>query len=992
MTYSRKWLAPAGVLALFPYLASAQQYLISTFAGGLPAPTAAKATSYPLGAVNAVATDRFGNTYVSTSLNCVFRVDATGMIERIAGNGQGGYSGDGGSALAAQLNGPQGVAIDTAGKVYIADQYNQRIRMVDLTGTITTVAGTGLGGYNGDGQPATSAQLNDPRGIAVDAAGNLYIADFGNERIREVAGGNIATIAGTGAVGSAGDGGPATSATLTAPTAVALDAAGDLYIADLSNKVRKVVGGVITRVAGAGSGGYSGDGGLAVNAALDTPAGLTVDPTGNLYIADEFNSRIRKVDVYGIITTFAGGGTESSLLNSYPATSALLHRPVAVSADAAGNIYIGDQFDNCVRVVNVSGTISTAAGNGVVSYGGDSGPASLAQFSTPRGIAGDEFGNLYVADAGNDRVRQINANGVVSTAAGTGGSNYNLVNGELATQAIISANSVATDAAGDFYVGDDASVAEVFYTGDTISMVAGTGSPGNSGIGGPATAALLSPIIPGIALDQANNLYLSDSNANKVLAVNASHNINAVAGTGTGGYNGDGGQGTAEELNSPGTLAWDPKANILYIADTQNNRVRALASNSTLSTVTGNGTFNDSGDGGAAASAGISTPQGLAVDAASNLYVATAGNKIRMVVGGNISTIAGTGNAGYSGDGGPATSALLQNPAGMAVDSLGNIYICDSTNNAIRVLQPAGSAPLFAVSTIQQGQFTLGQIGAAYSVTVSNAALAGASNGLVVVTEMVPAGLTLTGMEGNGWSCSVQNSNCQRSDPLQPGHSYDAISIFVNVNSNAPPQVTNAVTVSGGGSLGAASSFASFIGPPVPMLQVSASSSGVLVAGQNATYTITVGNQTGAPTTTQPVTVTEDLPSAGLTLTSMGGTGWNCSAGSSCSRSEGLAGGTSYPPIQVVAAIATSAPAQVSNEIDVTGGGSAGVSATVVSSVSTPGCAIDGMPANVTGVQILINEALGVTGAIDDLNQDGAVSIVDVQIEINAALGMTCVL
>jgi trimeric autotransporter adhesin len=990
----RRWLTLAGVLAFSSGLLDAQpQYLISTFAGGVPAPTAGVATSYPIGSVNAVATDRFGNTYASTNLNCVFKLNSSGAIERVAGNGQSGFSGDGGNALNAQLNNPQGIAVDTAGNLYIADQNNQRVRMVNIAGNITTVAGTGTAGYNGDSQLAINAQLNYPLGLATDVSGNLYIADQLNQRIREISGGTITTVAGTGVTGRSGDGGPATSATLTQPQAVVLDAYGQLYVADESNQVRVVnPSGVILHFAGTGLPNYSGDSGLAAGAALSGPVGLAVDPAGNLYIADEFNLRVRKVDVYGIITTFAGGNSNVVLGDGGPANSAHLYNPTGVSADTNGNIFIAEQ-DFRIREVNSAGIISTAAGTGAAQFGGDGGPASLAQFSSPRSIARDGSGNLYVADLGNDRVRLIAPGGTISTFAGNG-TCCNLVNGEAATSASIVANSVAVDQAGNVYVGDIASVAKVSTTGGnsgSITAVAGSGIPGNTGIPGPALNARLSATIPGIALDHTNNLYLSDLTFQRVLEVN-SGNISAVAGDGNGTYTGDGGLGTSESLNFPGPLAFDSGGVNLYIADTQNNRVRQLVPAGTISTVAGDGSGVDSGDNGPATAAGIAAVEAVTVDGSGNLFIATGSNKIRMVLSGTIYTIAGNGNPTYSGDGGLAISASLSNPSCVLTDASGNVFVCDSANNAIRVLQVSGTAPVFTISTTQGGPFTTAQIGATYSVVVSNVAQAGPVNGQITVTEIVPSGLQLVSMSGVGWACPSNGNVCRRSDQPSIGNQYPAITIVVNVNGGAPPQVTNVVTVSGGGSLGAVSSTATFIGLTVPSLQISATGSGAFIAGENVMYSVTVGNQSEAAATNSTVTVTEGLPSTGLSLLSMTGNGWTCSS-NSCSRSDPLPGGSGYPAISVLAAVSPSAPSRVTNMATVSGGGATTASTSVTTPVTAISCNIAGSTSpTVTNVQVLINQALGFGAALDDLNQDGAVNVTDVQIEINAILGSTCLL
>jgi hypothetical protein len=252
----------------------AQQYVISTIAGGVPPPTPIAGVQASIGFPQGIAVDNAGNTYF-TALNCVFKLDSNGVMTRVAGNSRPGYSGDGGPATSAQLSeDAYGVAVDASGNIYIADYENNRIRKVSAAGIITTVAGNGSAGYSGDGGPATSAQLDLPSGVAVDATGNLYIADTFNSRIRKVsAAGIITTVAGNGSIGYSGDSSPATSARLSYPLGVAVDATGNLYIADSYNhRIRKVsAAGIITTVAGNGSPGYHGDGGPATSAQLNRP-------------------------------------------------------------------------------------------------------------------------------------------------------------------------------------------------------------------------------------------------------------------------------------------------------------------------------------------------------------------------------------------------------------------------------------------------------------------------------------------------------------------------------------------------------------------------------------------------------------------------------------------------------------------------------------------------------------------------------------------------
>ncbi len=331
-------------------------------------------------------------------------------INTIAGTGTSGFGGDGGPAITARLDWPIGVTVDAAGNLYIPDRNNHRVRKVDTEGIITTIAGTGVGGYSGDGGPAADAQLYLPWGVAVNAAGIIYIADFSNHRVRKVdTEGIITTIVGTGVGGYSGDGGPATDAQIDGPFEVAMDAANNIYIADRHNHcIRKVdTSGVISTVAGNGVAGYSGDGGPAANAQLNGPFGLAMDAAGDIYIADYYNHRIRKVNTSGVISTVAGNGVGGYSGDGRSATDAQLHLPYRVAVDAVGNIYIADYNNRRIRKVDTSGVISTVAGNGVLGYSGDGGPSVDAQLSGPVGVAVDAAGNLYIADLWNDCIRKI---------------------------------------------------------------------------------------------------------------------------------------------------------------------------------------------------------------------------------------------------------------------------------------------------------------------------------------------------------------------------------------------------------------------------------------------------------------------------------------------------------------------------------------------------------------------------------------------------------
>ena len=484
---------------------------------------------------------------------------------------------DGGPAVEAELYNPAGVAVDGAGNLYIADASNNGIRKVDSTGTITTIAGTGEFGFSGDGGPAVAAQLRSPRGVAVDSAGNVYIADSSNRRIRKIdSTGTITTIAGTGRLGFSGDGGPAVAAQLRSPYGVAVDGAGNLYIADASNNgIRKVDStGTITTIAGTGESGFSGDGGPAVEAELRSPYGVAVDSAGNVYIADSSNWRIRKIDATGTITTIAGTGEFGFSGDGGPAVAAELRRPRGVAVDSAGNVYIADVGNHRIRKVDSTGTITTIAGTGEFGFSGDGGPAVEAELRSPYGVAVDSAGNVYIVDVGDHRIRKVDATGTITTIAGTG-YGFSGDGGPAVAAELRDPYGVAVDSAGNVYIADSSNrrIRKVDATG-TITTIAGTGESGFSGDGGPAVEAeLRSPY--GVAVDSAGNVYIADSSNWRIRKIDATGTITTIAGTGEYGFSGDGGPAAAARLGFPRGVAVDGDGN-LYIADTGNRRIRKL--------------------------------------------------------------------------------------------------------------------------------------------------------------------------------------------------------------------------------------------------------------------------------------------------------------------------------------------------------------------------------------------------------------------------------
>jgi len=695
------------LLAAGATFASGQQYTISTAAGGAPPLTPAAATGVSIGQPQRATADKAGNVYFSSSTNCVFKLTTSGVLTLVAGTSRAGFSGDGGPAVNAQLNAPQGVALDKAGNLYIADSLNNRVRMVNPQGIISTFAGTGqsspdsVPGTFNDGGPATQGLLKRPQGLATDSSGNLYIADTGDNLIREVTtDGLIHSIAGDGYPSYGGEDGPAISSELHTPSDVAVDSAGNVWIADTVNQyirevvastgyIHHMVGNNGTPNAGPGAEGYAGDGASSQLATLYSPVGVALDSNNNLYIVEQGDSRVREVNYQSTTVTFPGTnlkaqpgwietvvGTDQIGFNATNTTgnTTPLNYPTGMTVDGSGNMFIADTLNLRLRKVS-NNSISTVAGNGLLSYGGDGAQATTAQLNNPQGVAVDPAGNLYIADTNNNSIRRVAGNGVITTVAGSG------ISGAAApgngSNQFTAPRGLASDAAGNIYIADsqNARVVKLSAAGG-LSTVAGNGTPGYGGDGGAATSAMLNTPTA-VAVDSANNLYIADFSNNRIRKVSASGTISTLAGTGSSGYSGDGGQAAAAQINLAQGVAVDNAGNV-FIADTGNNAIRMVAPNGIITTV-----------------ANVVSPVGITTDSLGMVYVADGSSQVFKIYpfgSAIVVPIAGTGTGGgYTGDGGLATSAQLNGPNGIAVDSNGNIYVADSANNAIRKLQFAGS-------------------------------------------------------------------------------------------------------------------------------------------------------------------------------------------------------------------------------------------------------------------------------------------------------------
>ncbi|MCS6817687.1 MAG: hypothetical protein NZ746_09955 [Blastocatellia bacterium] len=627
------------------------------------------------------------------------KVERAGTIITIVGSGVKGFGGDDGPPDKAQLWSPRGLAFDQNGNLLVVDTANHRIRRIERRENaliITTIAGTGSSGFGGDGGSAKNAQLSNPRGVAVDAAGNIYIADTGNHRIRKVDGsGNISTVAGDGTRGFGGDGGAATAARLNSPVAVAISPSGDLLIVDAGNhRIRKVSGGTITTIAGTGLPMFSGDGGPAAQASLNVPMHVVFDNAGNLYVADSGNNRVRKIDPSGVITTVAGSSARGFSGDGGSALQARLNMPVALALGDDGTLFIADSGNNRVRAVDPQGVIRTVAGGGI----GDGGDPRQATLNLPYGVAVDKRGRLYIADTEHHRIRRLTLgaeNPRIETIAGTGLSGYNGDERPAIEARLNFPRGLAVDAEGNLYIADTFNHRVRKITPDgVITTVAGTGRAGFSGDGGLATRAELRLPLA-VAVDAEGRLYIADAGNNRVRRVELDGTITTIVGTGKRGFGGDDGPAIAAALDTPAALAFDKDGRLL-IADAGNHRLRRVdLSSGTIVTIAGKGTPGSGGDGGAAKEAELNTPSGLAVDAEGTVYIADSGNHRVRKIGsdGNINTVTGGGTAGFGGDGALATAATLNFPTGLAIAPDGHLVIADTFNHRVRKLRPQPEQP-----------------------------------------------------------------------------------------------------------------------------------------------------------------------------------------------------------------------------------------------------------------------------------------------------------
>jgi sugar lactone lactonase YvrE len=582
-----------------------------------------------------VAVDSSGNVYVAdTSNNLIRKITPAGVVTTLAGSGSQGSTD--GTGVAASFNIPTGVAVDSSGNVYVADSGNNLIRKITPAGVVNTFAGSGTqGSTDGTG---VAASFNNPFGVAVDSSGNVYVADEYNNLVRKITSGGVVTTFASG---------------FFYPTGVAVDASGNIYVADSVNQIVwefNSSGSVIT----SSSSGFS-----------SSPIGVAVDSSGNVYVTEGQANIIQKGTLGSSFTTFAGSGSPG--LANGTGTAASFNSPAGIAVDSSGNVYVADGTNNEIRKITSSGVVTTLAGAGPLVTGATNGTGTAASFSNPWGMTVDSSGNVYVADSYNSLIRKITSTGVVTTLAG-GAWTFTDGTGTAAGFAIPTA--VAVDSSGNVYAADTFSNSiRKITSGGVVTTLAGGGSgtwfygnaPGS--INGTGSAASFnSP--EGLAIDSSGNIYVADEGNNMIRKITSGGVVTTFAGSGSQGS--ANGTGTAASFYSPFAIAVDGSDNI-YVADTYNNLIRKITPGGVVTTLAGSGSQGSADGTGAAAS--FNRPFGITADSAGYVYVAdTHNNLIRKITpSGVVSTVIGQFTSNFNTVGLPLANSTLQTPMGITV-------------------------------------------------------------------------------------------------------------------------------------------------------------------------------------------------------------------------------------------------------------------------------------------------------------------------------------
>jgi mucin-19 len=714
--------------------------VVTTFAGSSAGSANGTGTNATFNAPRGVTVDSEGNVYVADGgNNCIRKITPEGVVTTLAGGTSGSLNGTGTNA---RFWNPQGVAVDSSGNIYVADRSNNRIRKITSAGVVTTLAGNTVGYQDGTG---TNALFNQPYGITVDSAGTVYVADTLNYRIRKItSGGVVTTLAGSGTATFAD--GTGTNASFNTPQGIAVDSSGNVYVGDTNNDlIRKITPtGLVTTLAGSEFAGFTDslqNGGVS-GALLNLPRAVAVDSSSTMYVADTTNHRIRKITSGGVVTTLAGSGTATFADGT--GTNASFNTPQGIAVDSAGNVYVGDTLNNRIRKITPEGLVTTLAGSGTAQFG--DGTGTNASFNNPYGVTVDSAGIVYVIDKLNYRVRKITSAGVVTTLAGNGTAQY--LEGTGTAARFLNPFGIVVNSAGTLMYVTDSNYIRIITSAGVTSFLAGQATAGsangtgvNASFNGPREITLLaagtsvyvadtgnhiirrvttdfgvttkysgfggagfreSPVAnvqynnpSGIAVNSAGLVYVADTNNNRIRRIAAGSDntgvVTTVVGTSTAGYTDGGGW-----FNSPFGIATDWDGN-MYVADTINNRIRKITSTTVVTTFAGNG-LASSGNG-TGTDATFNQPRGVAIGSDGTVYVAdTSNNRIRRITfDGIVSYMAGQQTAGSTN--GTGTNAMFNTPNTVTVDLAENVYVADTGNHRIRKVTQANVVTTLAGTT-----------------------------------------------------------------------------------------------------------------------------------------------------------------------------------------------------------------------------------------------------------------------------------------------------
>lgn len=640
----------------------------------------------------------------SRSEGKIIKISTLGEITHLAGMGGRLEDGDGPDALQSSLLDPSWIVVDGSGAIYVSTL--GKIRRIDVSGEISTVAGGASNGFAGDGKSSEHALFRGNSGMAIDGDGNLFVADRGNARVRRVGhDGIVTTIAGDGRFSSDGDNIQATEASLNSPVDVAIGPGGEIYISEFDgHKVRKIdVNGVISTFAGTGVAGWSGDGESAINSKLNSPRSIEVDRAGRLYISDWGNRAIRVVDLDGTIQLVAGHGVNATTQEGIGALRAKLDPVVDFALSDDGSMYFAQQLTGQIHVLRDGSDaeryarcegkltpIPTAssltkkivvevAGKTEAGFYGDNGPVQKAGFVSPESLAIGSDGVLYVADTGNHRIRAIDKEGVIRTIAGTGEPGFS-GDGSAALSSQLAAPTALAVGASDniiFYDSANLRVRRIDECGN-IHTIAGTGHPGDTGDKGPAIKAKFRDI-SAIVLDPSGGLYVADPASNKVRYIDSNGIIDSVAGTGVSESGPDGGQAVATSLDGPSGLALG-KEGVLYIAETRAGTIRFVSPDGNIGTLVRTvSEIEDVADDATLVLNGLSDPFSLAVDEDDNIYIAElTGSRVTSIDADGLTRLVAGSDYGDLSTDDLFVEVKLLAPRSLALDLSGSVFVLDS--------------------------------------------------------------------------------------------------------------------------------------------------------------------------------------------------------------------------------------------------------------------------------------------------------------------------